>query len=644
MSETVYQKLSKALQGNNDFVGFDGTIFGYPLLYGITAEKHPDPEEIERALIQVNNREGGYFIKAWWLAELAESVEGDRVELFIGDDRFRSLCVGLNQGSNGWALLMGDGDASSFSRLAQELSAKKLSLYSVGAAAKTLDATGFEVKSLGERETGIVYFGQLLMRYALIYGMEPAGDAHDLSHSIEEHAPGVIFVLGELTDLEGLLLQGMLSRGAPVVTTNPELGLVGHVYESDTITDIVEKAWRLPNIRARLVEPATPDVPVPTGRIFTREKIDENNLGLSVVGSSSSFMIVKPSPDVREDEVRIVEKQGSISGFSLLVELGNDAVDPPITLWVEAVLRRVINYAKGVKVRSDGNGGLGFSMTREAVDEGFELGHLGNLIQTELRNEFPKIGPIRVSFILDAQKEAALEPGIQSFVDERTRQIKEANEDSLEYFYGCTRCRSFSLAHACTVTPDRPTQCSKPWYQLKANAVLSPNDVYDRCTLVEKGKCIDPIKGEYEGVNASTESRTGGRVNRVFLHSIFGHPHTACSCFQNVVYHIPEMDGLTIMNRGYEGEAPNGITWTKLANLVAGRQYGEGAATIATAYLRSKKFLKADGGYSRVVWMADVLKKTAGNAIPEELIDAIATENEASTLEELKDFLASREG
>ncbi len=99
---------------------------------------------------------------------------------------------------------------------------------------------------------------------------------------------------------------------------------------------------------------------------------------------------------------------------------------------------------------------------------------------------------------------------------------------------------------------------------------------------------------------------------------------------------------LAIMNRRNEGEAPNGMTWTKLANLVAGRQYEEGAATIATDYLRSKKFLKADGGYSRVVWMTNVLKKTAGNAIPEELRDAIATENEASTLEELKDFLASR--
>ncbi len=376
MSETAYQKLSAVLQGNNDFVGFDGTIFGYPLLYGITAERNPDPEEIERALIQVKNGEGGYFIKALWLAELAESAEGDRAELFIGDDRFRSLCVGLNQGSNGWALLIGDGDASSFSRLAQELSAKKLSLYSVGAATETLDATDFEVKSLGERATGIIYFGQLLMRYAIIYGMEQAGDAHDLSHSIEEHAPGVIFVLGELTDLESLLVQGMLSLGAPVVTTNPELGLVGHVYESDTITNIVEEAWSLPNIRARLVEPASPKVPVPTGRVFVREKLSDEDIALALKGSPSSFMVVRTSSKVIEDELVIQEPSDAANGFSVLVELGNEAVDPPVTLWVEGVLRKLINHAKGVKVSVEGAGGVVLRITHEAHEACFTLRHL----------------------------------------------------------------------------------------------------------------------------------------------------------------------------------------------------------------------------------------------------------------------------
>jgi acetyl-CoA decarbonylase/synthase complex subunit beta len=642
MTEKLAKQLKDSIPRALDLTPFEGTVFDYPLLYGITGLKIPEESKIERAYLMIGRAEGGYFIDALWLAELAESATSDRGEYFMGDDRFRSFCVGLNEGVNGWALLLGDGDAESFAQLSNELSTRKLRLFASGSASNDVSTYDVEVKILGERETGLVYFAQMLMRYAIIYGRELAGEAHEIAHAVEEYAPGVIFVMGGLTELEGLLLQGMLSLGAPVVTLNSDHGLVGHVYVASSIPKMVELAWSLPNIRARLEYPASPEVPVPTGRIFVREKLIEEDLDLELKGSSSSFMVVKPSIDVEMDEIVVQEPDGSADGFSVLVELGNRVVDPPITLWVEGVLRRLINYAKGVKVRVGEGGRVNLRMTSEAKKAGFKLHHLGNLIHTELRNDFPQIGHVRVSFITDSEEEARLRPDIDAFTADRYEQINETTEEDLDYFFGCTRCRSFSLGHACTVTPDRPAQCSKPWYQLKANAVLNEGDVFDQCVLVEKGECLDPVRGEYLGINESTEERTEGRVNRVYLHSIFGSPHTACSCFQNVVYHIPEVDGLAIMNRGFEGNAPRDMTWTMLGNLLAGRQYRGGATTIATAYLRSRKFLQADGGYERVVWMSEFLKKAAGDAIPSKLRDSIATENDARTLKELEMFLKKK--
>ena len=642
MSEKLAEILKNSIPRVSDLTPFEGTVFDYPLLYGITGSKIPAESKIERAYSLIGGAEGGYFIDALWLAELAESATSDRGEYFMGDDQFRSFCVGLNEGANGWALLLGEGDAGSFASLAEALKARKLRIFASGNAASWVDSYGGDVKSLGGRETGLVYFAQMLMRYAIIYGREQAGEAHEIAHAVEEYAPGVVFVLGGLTDLEGLLLQGMLSLGAPVVTLNTDHNLVGHVYVANSIPEMVELAWSLPNIRARLVEPASPDVPVPTGRVFVREKLTEDDLALELKGSSFSFMVVKPSLDVEEDKIIAHELDGSADGFSVFVELGNRAVDPPITLWVEGVLRRLINYAKGVKVGVEGGGKVTLKMTGEARETGFTLHHLGNLVQTELRNDFPQIGPMRVSFITDSKEEARLNPDIKAYTADRSKLIHETTEEDLDYFFGCTRCRSFSLGHACTVTPDRPAQCSKPWYQLKANAVLNAGDVYDKCVLVEKGECLDPVRGEYLGVNESTEGKTEGRVNRVYLHSIFGSPHTACSCFQNAVYHIPEVDGLAIMNRGFEGDAPGDMTWTKLGNMLAGRQYKGGAATIATAYLRSRKFLQADRGYNRVVWMSEFLKKAAGDAIPSELRDSIASENDARTLNELEAFLKEK--
>jgi acetyl-CoA decarbonylase/synthase complex subunit beta len=642
MLEKLVETLQNSIPKPSDLTPFEGTTFDFPLLYGITGSKIPDESKIEQALGMIAKAEGGYFLDALWLAELVESASSDGKEYFMGDDRFRSLCLDLNERANGWALLLGEGDARSFTLLSEELLTRRLNIFTSGSATRGIEFSAGEVKSLGDRETGLVYFAQLLMRYALIYGRERAGEAHEIAHSVEEYAPGVVLVLGGLTDLEGLLLQGMLSLGAPVVALGTDHGLVGHVYIVDSISEMIDTVWDLPNIRARLVEPASPDVPVPMGRVFVREKLSESDIALELKGSTSSFMAVKPSSEVMEDEIMVQEPSGEADGFSVLVELGNEAVDPPITLWVEGVMRRLINLAKGVKVSVEGTSGVLLRITNEAQEAGFTLHHLGNLIQTELRNEFPAIGPVRVSIITDRKQEAKLHPDIQAFYDERSRLINKTREEDLDYFFGCTRCRSFSLGHACTVTPDRPAQCSKPWYQLKANAVLNPGDVYDQCLLVEAGECLDPVRGEYLGVNEATEEKTEGRVSRVFLHSIFGSPHTACSCFQNAVYHIPEVDGLAIMNRYFEGDAPGSMTWTKLGVLLAGRQYKGGAATIATSYLRSRKFLQADGGYQRVVWMTEFLKKAAGDAIPLELRDSIATENDARTLEELKTFLKEK--
>jgi acetyl-CoA decarbonylase/synthase complex subunit beta len=58
--------------------------------------------------------------------------------------------------------------------------------------------------------------------------------------------------------------------------------------------------------------------------------------------------------------------------------------------------------------------------------------------------------------------------------------------------------------------------------------------------------------------------------------------------------------------------------------------------------MRSPKFLEADGGWDRIVWMPQSVKDRVKEFIPEEAVDKIATENEAKTVEELKTFLQQK--
>jgi acetyl-CoA decarbonylase/synthase complex subunit beta len=616
---------------SNNRGGFTGTEFSYPILYAVKGVTNP-ASLMEEGLQPVHGRQ---HIDNLWMIELAESIEPDRDRYFITDDSFRSLCVGLNQDSNGWALLVGRVDENNLDKLIAEMSSRNLKPFAYGKTANILRKANIQFTDLGPRETGAIYFAQLLVRYALIYARDLGGDPHEISHSIEEYAPGVVLLLGEPEMQTRSLVQGLLGLGVPIVSLQKDYGLVGHLYNVQTIADMMGRVWRLPNIRVRLVERASAELPVPSGPVYRRETLKDDEVAIRVGGSGSGFIVSMPS-NVEKDTVKVIGSLDDASGFSVMIELGNPDMEPDITLWVDAVIQSVSKYAKGVKIQNRGSGGVELQMTREAIDAGFTLDHLGNMIITELRNEFPSIGSVKVSFVLDGAEEERLRVMVDKYKNERKHLIDSASEDNLDTFYGCTRCRSFSLGHACTVTPDRPAQCSKPWYMLKAYAVLAPGNTYNPCTLIEKGECLDPIKGEYVGVNNSTEIRTEGRVERVYLHSIFEYPHTACSCFQNVAYYIPEVDGIAIMDRGYKGLAPGGMTWTRLANMVAGRQYRDGAATIATQYLRSPKFLQADGGYARVVWMTDTLKNFAGDTIPLVHRDRILTEENVTTLDELK--------
>jgi acetyl-CoA decarbonylase/synthase complex subunit beta len=123
---------------------------------------------------------------------------------------------------------------------------------------------------------------------------------------------------------------------------------------------------------------------------------------------------------------------------------------------------------------------------------------------------------------------------------------------------------------------------------------------------------------------------------------MFGYPHTSCGCFEAIAFYIPEVDGVGIVDRGFEGTAVNGLAFSTMANQTGGGKQVEGFNGIAIEYMRSPKFLQADGGWSRVVWLPSNVKERVQDAIPPELRDKIATEKDVTNTTELKDFLKEK--
>ncbi len=125
------------------------------------------------------------------------------------------------------------------------------------------------------------------------------------------------------------------------------------------------------------------------------------------------------------------------------------------------------------------------------------------------------------------------------------------------------------------------------------------------------------------------------------------HPMTSCGCFECIVAYVPECNGVMIVNREFLGDTPVGMTFSTLAGTVGGGQQTPGFIGIGKTYIASKKFISADGGFQRVVWMPKELKsllevdlqQRANEMRDPDFMDKVADETIATDAKELRAFL-----
>ncbi|MEW6070534.1 MAG: hypothetical protein AB1485_07955, partial [Candidatus Thermoplasmatota archaeon] len=120
-----------------------------------------------------------------------------------------------------------------------------------------------------------------------------------------------------------------------------------------------------------------------------------------------------------------------------------------------------------------------------------------------------------------------------------------------------------------------------------------------------------------------------------------------CGCFECVLAIVPEANGILVINREYPGDTPIGMKFSTLAGTVGGGNQTPGFLGVGRRYLLSKKFLSADGGFFRIVWMPKMLKDDMHELLSErgkeldapDFVDKIADETIATNIEELVSYL-----
>jgi acetyl-CoA synthase len=289
-------------------------------------------------------------------------------------------------------------------------------------------------------------------------------------------------------------------------------------------------------------------------------------------------------------------------------------------------------------------------VSKSTFAKGFRLEHFGKVIHARIHEVFGNIvDKVQVTLTTDAAEVDELIEEARAAYAERNERIANLTDESVDTFYSCLLCQSFAPNHVCVVNPERVGLCGAyNWLDCKASYEINPTGPNQP---VPKGIVLDPVKGEFSGPNEFIYQQSNQTVETVTFYSIMEAPMTSCGCFECIMVLVPEANGFMIVSREDPSMTPCGMTFSTLAGTAGGGMQTPGMMGMGKYYLTSKKFIPADGGMKRVVWMSSNLRESMRPALEEvcaregvpDLLDKIADETVATSVEELLPFLEEKE-
>ena len=393
------------------------------------------------------------------------------------------------------------------------------------------------------------------------------------------------------------------------------------------------------------------DIPVDVGVIYEGERIRRKDMQVELGGPSvkEKFELakVKPLEEVEDGKITIIGpdikdmQEGEVYPLGILVEAAGATLEQGLEGVIERRIHGYLNFIEGfmhLNQRYD----IWLRLSKKSFQKGLNsFEQIGAVLHRLFKSELPIIKKVQITFITDPAKVQELYHRALEDYETRDAKARGLKDEEVDKFYGCVLCQSFAPSHMCVITPQRYSNCGAiSWFDGRASAQIDPKGPV---FAIERGELINAEKGEFSGINEEIKKRTLGEVNQVWLYTAFDHPHTSCGCFEAVAFYIPEVDGFGIVNRSFKGVTVNGLPFSTLADSTAGGRQVDGFHGISIEYMRSQKFLDADGGWNRVVWVPKEVKERVKDFVPKDVVDKIATEEDAQNVDTLKAFLKEKD-
>jgi acetyl-CoA decarbonylase/synthase complex subunit beta len=392
------------------------------------------------------------------------------------------------------------------------------------------------------------------------------------------------------------------------------------------------------------------DIPVDVSLVYAGERIRKNDMYVELGGpdikEKFELVRVRPGDQVKDGAMTVVGPDIAAMTpqqkypLGILIEIAGAGLETDFEGVIERRIHEYANYIEGfmhLNQRYD----IWARLSKKAFNRGFNsLAFVGKVLERLLKNEFPIIERMQITFYTDGEKISQAYKEAKSAYETRDARARGLTDEEVDVFYGCVLCQSFAPNHVCVITPQRYANCGAiSWFDGRASARIDPNGLI---FPIEKGNCLDPEKGEYTGVNEGAKKHSLGEVGRVYLYSAFAYPHTSCGCFEGIAFYIPEVEGFGIVTRNYREATVNGLAFSTMADSTGGGRQIDGFHGLSLEYMRSPRFLSADGGYARVVWMPADVKEQMKPFIPADIFEKIATEKDVKNLDGLREFLTKQ--
>ena len=519
---------------------------------------------------------------------------------------------------------------------------------------------GYNVRivPLGKDITSVIHVVSVALRAALIFGNVTPGDAAALIKYTSERVPAFVNAFKPIDDVILAAGAGAIKLGFPVISNEDEniTEVPGALIACPNVADFNKVSLEARNIKIKITNI---DIPVAFASAFEGEIIRRKDMQVEFDGSRvdcAELVQTRSMDEVEDHKITVVGPDvdemelGSKNPIAYVVEVAGKRMQPDFEPVIERKFHNYINCIEGV-YHTGQRDMQRIRIGKEAYNAGFRIRHIGEVLYTQVKNEFEAVvDKCQVTVYTDPAECTRIrhEVAIPVF-DKRDARLENLTDETVDVYYSCILCQAFSPSHVCVVTPERLGLCGAvSWLDAKATHELDPNGP---CQVITKERPIDENLGSYEDVDEAVKKLSQGALEHVTLYSIMQDPMTSCGCFECICGIEPFSNGVVIANREYAGMTPLGMTFSEMASMTGGGVQTPGFMGHGKHFISSKKFMKAEGGIERIVWMPKELKEFVAERLNntakelygiENFTDMIGDETIATDPETLVGFLTEK--